>query len=186
MKRFGFQMGLIMSLVFMAILAVPVLAAPPFDGGPGRGSGNSHNVKNQKHNAPKAHDYRGHRDQRGSNHKVHDTRKYVGPHRYFTDHHRVVIHDYYASQYRKGLCPPGLAKKGYGCVPRKPARQWVVGRPLPRTVIFHDLPPQVVVHLGPAPSRHRFVRVVQDILLIATGTGMVVDAIDNLSWEFSR
>jgi len=43
-----------------------------------------------------------------------------------------------------------------------------------------------LVQLGPPPSHHRFVRVAQDILLIATGTGMVVDAIDNLNWEFSH
>jgi Ni/Co efflux regulator RcnB len=70
--------------------------------------------------------------------------------------------------------PPGQAKK------------WALGRPLPRGVIFYELPPSVLVQLGAPPAHHRFVRVAQDILLIAVGTGMVVDAIDNLSWEFSH
>jgi len=51
-------------------------------------------------------------------------------------------------------------------------------------VIFYDLPPTILVQLGPAPPRHRFVRVAQDILLIAVGTGMVVDAIEDLGREF--
>ncbi|MBW1648754.1 MAG: RcnB family protein, partial [Deltaproteobacteria bacterium] len=45
---------------------------------------------------------------------------------------------------------------------------------------FYDLPREVLVHLGPPPSGHRFVRVAGDILLIAVGTGMVVDAIEDL------
>jgi len=107
-------------------------------------------------------------------------------HRYFTEQHRISIHEYYAGQYRKGHCPPGLAKKRNGCMPPGLAKKWAIGRPLPASVIFYDPPPSVLAILGPAPSRHRFVRVAQDILLIAVGTGMVIDAIDNLSWEFSR
>jgi Ni/Co efflux regulator RcnB len=64
--------------------------------------------------------------------------------------------------------PPGQAKK------------WRVGQPLPSDVIFYDLPPQLVVSLGTPPAGHRFVRVASDILLIAVGTGMVLDAIEDL------
>lgn len=106
--------------------------------------------------------------------------------RYFSDEHRSHIQDYYANQYRRGNCPPGLAKKGNGCMPPGQAKKWALGQRLPRDVIFYDLPPSVLVQLGPAPSRHRFVRVAQDILLIAVGTGMVVDAIEDLSWEFGH
>jgi len=35
-----------------------------------------------------------------------------------------------------------------------------------------------------AATTENYVRVAQDILLIAVGTGMVVDAVDNMSWEF--
>lgn len=107
-------------------------------------------------------------------------------HRYFTDDQRVYIKDYYGARYYKGHCPPGLAKKHNGCMPPGQAKKWAIGRPLPRNVIYYDLPPRVLEHLGPAPSRHRFVRVAQDILLIAVGTGMVVDAIDDLNWEFNH
>jgi Ni/Co efflux regulator RcnB len=64
--------------------------------------------------------------------------------------------------------PPGQAKK------------WRVGHPLPRDIVFYDLPPTLVVELGPPPAGHRFVRVAADILLIAIGTGMVIDAIEDL------
>jgi Ni/Co efflux regulator RcnB len=104
----------------------------------------------------------------------------------FSDQHRTYIHDYYARQYKKGHCPPGLAKKHNGCQPPGQTRKWAIGQRLPRDVIFYDLPQNVLAYLGPPPTHHRFVRVAQDILLIAVGTGMVVDAIDNLSWEFNR
>ena len=70
--------------------------------------------------------------------------------------------------------PPGQAKK------------WKIGRPLPKDVIFYDVSPSVLVLLGPPPSRHRFVRVAEDILLMAVGTGMVVDAVEAIRTEFNR
>lgn len=106
--------------------------------------------------------------------------------RYFNDDQRSYIQDYYANQYTRGHCPPGLAKKNNGCMPPGQAKQWAIGRPLAREVIFHDLPSRVTMQLGPPPTGHRYVRVLQDILLITTGMGVVVDAIDDLNWEFSR
>jgi hypothetical protein len=61
-----------------------------------------------------------------------------------------------------------------------PAKKWHVGRPLTPDVIYYEIPPALVVKLGTRPSGHRFVRVAADILLIAVGTGMVVDAIEDL------
>jgi Ni/Co efflux regulator RcnB len=100
---------------------------------------------------------------------------------HFSDQHRVVIREYYGEQYRTGRCPPGLAKKNNGCMPPGQAKKWQIGRPLPRDVIFYDLPPAVVIKLGQPPAGHRYVRVAADILLIAVGTSMVVDAIQDLS-----
>jgi Ni/Co efflux regulator RcnB len=98
----------------------------------------------------------------------------------FDEQQRNVIHNYYTEQYHAGHCPPGLAKKNNGCMPPGQAKKWQVGQPLPREVIFHNLPSEVVVELGPPPSGYRFVRVASDILLIAQGTGMVMDAIQDL------
>jgi len=99
---------------------------------------------------------------------------------HFGDHERVVIRDYYEERGRMGRCPPGLAKKHNGCMPPEQAKKWHKGRPLPREVVYHDLPPGVVVQIGIPPSGYKYVRVAADILLIAIGTGMVVDAIEDL------
>ena len=101
-------------------------------------------------------------------------------HAYFKSRDRAVIHDYFAEEFHAGRCPPGLAKKGNGCMPPGQAKKWQIGHQLPREVIFHDLPPRVLRRLDPAPSRHRYVRVAQDILLITVGAGIVVDAIEDL------
>lgn len=93
---------------------------------------------------------------------------------------RTVIRDYFAHEGSSGRCPPGLAKKGNGCMPPGQAKKWSVGRPLPQDVAYYDLPPALVVELGVPPAGHKFVRVAGDILMIAVGTSMVVDAIEDL------
>ena len=100
---------------------------------------------------------------------------------HFADQHRVVVREYYGEQFRAGKCPPGLAKKKNGCMPPGQAKKWRVGRPLPPDVVYFELPPPLVIKLGPPPSGHRYVRVAADILLIAIGTGLIVDAIEDLS-----
>ncbi|OGS80772.1 MAG: hypothetical protein A2061_03895 [Gallionellales bacterium GWA2_59_43] len=99
---------------------------------------------------------------------------------YFNDDQRTVIREYFDGQSRAGRCPPGLAKKHNGCMPPGQAKKWTKGRPLPRDVVFYSLPSGVAVKLGAPPAGHRYVRVAADILLIAIGTGMVVDAIEDL------
>lgn len=99
---------------------------------------------------------------------------------HFGDQQRTLIRDYYAGQFRKGRCPPGLAKKQNGCMPPGQAKKWAMGKPLPSGVVFYDLPPRLAVQLGTPPAGHRYVRVAADILLIAVGTAMVVDAIEDL------
>ena len=93
----------------------------------------------------------------------------------------MAVYQGYGRQIRAGHCPPGLAKKGLDCQPPGQARKaYALGQPLPPKVTFYELPPQVAVHLGAPPAGHRFVRVAADILLIAVGTGMVIDAIEDL------
>lgn len=99
---------------------------------------------------------------------------------YFNDHHRSVVRAYYDESFRAGRCPPGLAKKRNGCLPPGHAKRWTMGRPLPRDMIFYDLPPRITVSLGIPPAGYRFVRVANDILLIAIGSGIVMDAIRDL------
>jgi len=99
---------------------------------------------------------------------------------HFGSRQQVIVRDYYAQEFRGGNCPPGLAKKNNGCMPPGQAKKWHRGRPLPRDVVYYDLPPRLVVQLGAPPAGHKYVRVATDILLIAVGTSMVVDAITDL------
>ncbi len=98
----------------------------------------------------------------------------------FDDHQQKVAREYYGNEFRGGKCPPGLAKKHNGCMPPGQAKKWQRGQPLPRDVVVYDLPPQLVVEIGVPPEGYRYVRVASDILMIAIGTGMVVDAIEDL------
>ena len=97
---------------------------------------------------------------------------------YFGD--SQVVRNYYVEQSRVGRCPPGLAKKNNGCMPPGQARKWAVGQPLPRDVVYYSVPQSSIIQLGAPPPAHRYVRVASDILLIAIGTGLIVDAIQDL------
>jgi hypothetical protein len=45
---------------------------------------------------------------------------------------------------------------------------------------YYDLPRDLLMRLPPAPAGHRYVRVAADILLIAVGSSMVIDAVEDL------
>jgi Ni/Co efflux regulator RcnB len=102
-----------------------------------------------------------------------------GRHHHFEDRHRVAVNDYYGRQFRSGHCPPGLAKKHNGCLPPGQAKKWHTGQHLPREVVYYSVPQSLIVQFGPPPSGHRYVRVGADILLIAIGTRMIVDALSS-------
>lgn len=105
----------------------------------------------------------------------------ISLHLYFGEEQRKIVHNYFVDEYHRGHCPPGLAKKKNGCMPPGQAKKWKLGSPLPRDVVSYDLPNSLVVKLGRPPEGHRYVRVASDILLLAVGTGLVVDAIQDLS-----
>lgn len=98
----------------------------------------------------------------------------------FGDQDRRVVREYYGTQVRGGNCPPGLAKKNNGCLPPGQAKKWAMGRPLPRDVVYYDLPHDLIVRLPAPPMGHRYVQVAGDVLLIAIGTSMVVDAVQDI------
>ena len=92
---------------------------------------------------------------------------------------RQAAQAYFEEPEHRGFVPPGLAKKGG--VPPGQARAWQRGRPLPAGVVWYALPRSLELVLGPPPAGHRYVRVASDILLIAVGTGLVVDAMEDLA-----
>ena len=137
------------------------LAEPP--PGKGQGKGQSAAASNRAHSAPA--ERRG-RDGAGVDIIVN-----------FPSRDIDAVRDYYAG---RDFCPPGLAKKSNGCLPPGQAKKWHMGQPLPRDVVFYDLPRDLLGRLAPAPQGYRYVRVDNDILKIVTGTGLIVDIIANL------
>ena len=162
--------GHLLSLFVAAMLAAgPVLADKPEGKGKGKGRDRDERVEYRQESSRD--------DDRGRRESV---RLVPRQGAYFADQHRIVVRDYHGEEYRRGFCPPGLAKKNNGCIPPGHAKKWEIGRPLARDVIYYDLPPQLVVQIGAPPPGYRYVRVAADILLIAAGTGMVIDAIADL------
>jgi hypothetical protein len=95
---------------------------------------------------------------------------------------RAVVYQYYRSEFSAGRCPPGLARKGNGCLPPGQARTlWVIGQPLPPAVIHEPLPPVVVQQLAPVPPGYGYVRVDNDVLLMDMTNRMVADVINDLN-----
>jgi Ni/Co efflux regulator RcnB len=94
---------------------------------------------------------------------------------------RDVIRRYYGDQFRAGNCPPGLAKKNNGCMPPGQAKKWGIGQRLPRDLVYYDLPRDLYSRLRPPGDGYKYIRAGADILMIATGTMMVVDAIEDLT-----
>ena len=173
MERFALSAKYALILAIAGIWATsPAYADKPSGAGGDKGQ---HSGQQQKPGA-------GNRDQRDDHRDSGDKRAKpavkVGQH--FDERYRTATRVYYGEQFRRGHCPPGLAKKHNGCRPPGQTRKWVIGRPLPRDVIFHAVPPALVIQFGRAPAGHRYVRVASDILLIALGTGMVIDAIQDL------
>jgi Ni/Co efflux regulator RcnB len=121
-----------------------------------------------------------HRDERrGDRDDDRDERR--GPPRmggYFAERDRLAVYEYYGQPRAK--CPPGLAKKGDRCQPPGQARYWRMGQPLPRDVRRRPVEADVRIQLGTPPAGYEFVRVAGDILLIAVGTAMVIDAIQDI------
>ena len=124
-------------------------------------------------------DKHGKKDKHGE--YANDERSPVRVNGYLAEPQRVVVREYYVDQYRGGRCPPGLLKKRNNCLPPGQAKKWVVGRPLPREVVYYAVPEPLVVQIGLPPPGYRYVRVASDILLLTVGTGMVIDAIQGLT-----
>ena len=167
MKLIALKMKYALPLVIGGILAAgPVMADKPVWAGAGKGGRDQSADRRDEQRGEQRNERR---DSSSAERRGH-----------FDDQHRAVVREYYTEQFRGGRCPPGLAKKHNGCMPPRQAKKWQVGRPLPRDVVYYSVPQPLVLQIGPPPSGYRYVRVASDILMIAVGTGMVVDAIQDL------
>jgi hypothetical protein len=99
----------------------------------------------------------------------------------FTEEQRGAVRGFYVERYGRGNCPPGLAKKGNGCLPPGQAKKrYVIGRPLGPRITWQPVPAELSARLGPPPAGHLYVTLDGDVLKLAVGTMLVVDAIDGL------
>ncbi|HLM11349.1 MAG TPA: hypothetical protein VK362_03140 [Reyranella sp.] len=100
------------------------------------------------------------------------------------DHDRAIVYQYYRNEFSAGRCPPGLAKKGNGCLPpgqaKPPPPLWVIGQPLPPAVVYERVPPTVVQQLAPVPPGYEYVRVDNDVLLMDVTNRMVADVVNDI------
>jgi hypothetical protein len=100
----------------------------------------------------------------------------------FTSGQRDAVNSYYVQQHGKGKCPPGLAKKGNGCLPPGQAKKrYSVGHSLPSGITLQVVPGDLSRRLGPPPAGYVYGVVDGDLLKLAAGTKLVVDAIEALS-----
>lgn len=184
MRNTTLRAGLIAAL-FIGILLSPLGFAGNHSRAGGMGAGNSEHgegradERRNDNNSDRASKQKGSSaDERGDGRSGSDTPLT----RFFSDQHREISRTYYRQHYSDMRCPPGLAKKNNGCMPPGQAKKWSMGQPLPRNVIYHDLPPALFQQLGAPPPRQRYARVDSDILLIEIGTGIVLDVIESLGW----
>lgn len=91
---------------------------------------------------------------------THFARKALGTGAYIGEKHRTAVRQYYASQ-------PASAK---------PAN-WQVGEPVPSGVRAAPLPQGLLAKLPPLPPGHDYVQLGGEVVLIASGSKMVVDGI---------
>jgi Ni/Co efflux regulator RcnB len=172
LRHLALQTNVVLVVLIAGVLTVaPAVVAQPPWAGSGKGEKDEQKEKREKQRSEQ-----GNSDKRSSR----DATASVRRGEYFGDQHRAIVQNYYHEQFRTGRCPPGLAKKGNGCMPPGQAKKWAIGRALPRDVIFYDVPQELVVQIGSPPAGYRYARVANDILLIAVGTGMVIDAIQDL------
>ena len=97
----------------------------------------------------------------------------------FNTDERGRVQVFFVETHGRGKCPPGLAKKNNGCLPPGQAKKrYVVGRPLHPTIRFEPVPREVEIRIGPAPTGYQYGIVDGDLVKLALGTLLVVDAIN--------
>jgi len=99
----------------------------------------------------------------------------------FTVGQRDKAQAYFVEKHGRGGCPPGLAKKNNGCLPPGQAKKrYSVGYALPKGVVIHELPADLSIRIGAPPPGYTYAMVDGDLVKLAVGTMLVVDAIAGL------
>ena len=91
---------------------------------------------------------------------THFARKPLGAGAYFGDRHRAAVRKYYTEH------PAPGAHAG-----------WKIGEPMPRGATVAEVPRGLLASLPKLPPGHRYVQLGGEVVLIASGSRMVVDGI---------
>jgi hypothetical protein len=164
----------IATLLLLALPALPAFAEKPDKPGKSKGHGNAEKSHGGGSGNGGSQGHGGSHDDGSSG--DHD------PYRRFSSQDRGYWHEYWEDQYEHhGHCPPGLAKKHNGCMPPGQAkkRYWI-GRPLPRDFVILEVPVVLLPRLAPCPPGYRYGIIDGDLVQLAVGTLLVVDAIEGL------
>lgn len=110
---------------------------------------------------------------------AHMGRQPLRPGAYITPRYREAVQQYLAKNHGAGKpCLPGLARRGGTCRPAgASADHWAIGLPVPKAARALPLPAGLQAALPKAPPGNRYVLVNGDILLIASASRIVVDAV---------
>jgi hypothetical protein len=99
----------------------------------------------------------------------------------FTAAERGAAQAWFVEKHGRGNCPPGLAKKENGCLPPGQAKKrYAVGHVLPKGVLTQPPPAELSFRIGAPPAGYAYVTIDGDLVKLAVGTMLIVDAIDGL------
>jgi hypothetical protein len=99
----------------------------------------------------------------------------------FTVTQREAAQAYFVEKHGRGGCPPGLAKKGNGCLPPGQAKKrYSVGHAVVKGVVVEPVPAELSIRIGAPPAGYAYAMVDGDLVKLAVGTMLVVDAIEGL------
>ena len=167
--------SIVLITVVCAALAMPALAQKDKDDKPGHGRGGPPDKAATGHPGKGQGQGHGQRGPHGGPQAAPQVDIVIN------DRDRNAVYGYYRTEYAAGHCPPGLAKKNNGCLPPGQAKKlWAIGQPLPVGVVFYPLPGVLIAQLTPAPAGYQYVRVANDILMMAIGTRLIAGAIADL------
>ncbi|MBE7367163.1 hypothetical protein [Ramlibacter pallidus] len=96
-------------------------------------------------------------------------RKPLGEGAYIAARHRNAVHKYYEQH-------PVM----------RPAVKWKIGEPVPRDAVAALVPRGVLAVLPPAPPGHTYVELGGEVVLVATGSRMVVDGVSRTRTETAQ
>jgi hypothetical protein len=98
-----------------------------------------------------------------------------------SDRDRDLVNSYYRTEYLSGTCPDDLVRSGDGCqLPASAERPWALGQPLPPAIVYQPLPAPLMAQLAPPPVGYQYVRVGDEIVLLALSNRVVAQRVVTL------